>query len=65
MSSVDAIQDICGGLMGEFSWAEDVLATIFDDLLGRAKPGVLVLATTPTLRVGPRGVSNHGKVYAF
>jgi len=42
-------------LTAEFPWARDVLAVMFDDLLGRAKLGIQTLAFPPTLLVGPPG----------
>lgn len=42
-------------LLDEFPWAEDVLAIVFDDLIGRAAVGAATLAMSPTLLVGHPG----------
>ena len=42
-------------LLSEFPWAQDVLETVFDDLVGRAAVGASVLSMPPTLLVGHPG----------
>jgi len=55
MPSADVVLKMQRALLREFPWAHDVLATIFDDLYGRAKLGIQTFGFAPTLLVGAPG----------
>ena len=55
MPHTDDLLEMQRALLREFPWAQEVLATIFDDLYGRAKLGIRTFGFAPTLLVGASG----------